>query len=131
MLAIDPPGAKHVVRIKQLLVVEKDVRVGVETFEHKLEMLTTQEFRFDGEGRLILPIGFANPLQLLFIVTIEGIVDQLVLEQVRMNATGHGCRIPRVFSILSKLPAGKQSDAGLCRGVGFRLGVAVNCGHEK
>src|ERR1700738_3537458 len=101
MLAIDPPGAKHIVRIKQLLVVEKDVRVGVETFEHKLEMLTTQEFRFDGEGRLILPVRFANPLQLLFIVAIEGIVDQLVIQEVGMNAAGYRCRMPRIFSSLS------------------------------
>jgi len=52
-------------------------------------------------------------LQLLLVVAIEGIVDQLVVEQVSVYATWNVRRIPLVFASLAKLPTSQQRNSDL------------------
>src|ERR1043165_1620281 len=105
-LRVDAPGAKHVVGTEDQLLVEIDLRVRVETFEDELDVSPCQRRRSDFERRLVLPILLVDPLLLLLVVAIKRIVDQLVCEQVRVDATGHGGAVPVRFSDLTKLPAG-------------------------
>src|SRR5260370_32819183 len=86
------------------MMVEEQAGVGVKTLEDQLYVRSREHFSRDVEGSPIFPIGLAYPLQLLFVVAIEGIVDQLVVEQVSMHAPGDACGVPLVFAGLAKLP---------------------------
>ena len=105
LFRVDPPGAKHIVSVQERLIVQEHLRIGVETLEHQLHVLAIQDLWRDFKRRSVFPVCFADPLLLLFVIAIERIFDQLVCEQIRVNATRNSRPVPICFSGLTELPA--------------------------
>ena len=77
-LARHAPSAKHVVCVEQRKIVEPDICVSIEAVKHQLDLFSLEQCGCGVERGLVLPIRFSDPLQLLFVVAIERIVDQFV-----------------------------------------------------
>ena len=105
-LRVNSPGAKHVVCVQDQLLVQVNSGVSVEALEDELHILSFERRRSNSESRPVFPISLADPLLLLFVVAIKGILDQFVCEQIGVNAAGHGRVVPISFSDLTKLPSG-------------------------
>ena len=97
----------------QEFVVEEDLGVSIQPFKYQLQTVALEHLGRDIEGSLIFPIGLAYPLQFLFVVAIEGIVDQLIVEQVSVNATWNVRRIPGISANFAKLPASQERHSDL------------------
>ena len=98
------PGPKHVVGTNQGFVVEEHVGIGIQAFKDQLQICLLKHLTCDVECSLIFPIGLAYPLQLFFVVAIEGIFDQLVIKEVSVYAPGDARGVPSIFAGLAKLP---------------------------
>lgn len=75
---IGPPGAKHVIGIKQRLIVKENLGVSVETLEHQINVVAGKGLWSEVKGRLVFLVDAANPLQLHFVVTIERIINEFI-----------------------------------------------------
>ena len=129
-LHIHSPFAKHVVGGEDQLVIEIDLGVSVEACENEVNIFLREERGRGLHRRAVFPVGVFNPLQLGFVVAVVGVGDQLVVEQVEMNAAGNcggaplGCvcycgvsgDYRRAVDQLAEFPAGVQRDDLLLHG---------------
>ena len=88
-LGRDPPASKHVVCLQRRTVIDVNIGKRIQTFEDQINMLTRQLPGFDLKCGLIFPIRRANPLQARFVVTIERILNQMVLQKIGLHHAGH------------------------------------------
>ncbi len=93
-LHVDAPLAKHVVSGQDELVVEIDLGVGVEPFEDEVDVLLREQGRRGLNSGAVFPVGVLDPLQLGFVVAVEGVGNQFVAQQVEMDAAGNDGGVP-------------------------------------
>src|ERR1700730_4239851 len=88
-LGRDPPASKHVVCLQRRMVIDVYIGKRIQTLEDHINMLTPQLPGFDLNRRLIFPVRLANPLQARFVVAIEGILNQMVLQKIGLHHPWH------------------------------------------
>ncbi len=109
-LRIQPIRPKHVVGGQQQVAVQIHLRAGVEAVEDQLNILSIQKFFVDRNAGAILPVGILDPLQFVFVVSIERLRDQLVAQQIQLHIAGNrgghplGMRDALQVGDLPKLP---------------------------
>ena len=79
-LAGDAPGAEHIVRVENGLIIEIDVRKCIQPGENQVEMIMRERGGIHLKRGLIFPVGQPDPLQMKFIVAIEWVGNQLVVQ---------------------------------------------------
>src|ERR1700676_2313976 len=71
------------------LIVEIYVRECVEAIEDQIQMFVREGSGIRLKHRLILPISQANPLQAVFVIAIERVRDETVMQQVGLHHPGN------------------------------------------
>jgi len=83
------PLAEHIVGGEDEIVVQIDFGIGVEALENEINILAGEQIGRSLERGAIFPIGILDPLELGFVVAIVGIGNQLVVEQIQVDAAGN------------------------------------------
>jgi hypothetical protein len=86
---VEPIAAMHVERLGDELAVQLDPRDRVEAVEDQVDALVRKQLVVRDEGRAILPVGVADPLELVFVEILVRVSDERRAQQVRMNASRH------------------------------------------
>ena len=128
LLRRDSPDSECIVRAENLGTVQEDLSRGIETVEDQIDIGAGKQCGCYIKSVAILPARILDPLQLRFVIAIEGVFDLLVREQVEMHVAGNGRGQPSSLGILcgrgdlAKLPAVIENNAGiLCScGLGAR-----------
>ena len=109
---------EHIVRVQNGLVVKIDVCECIETFENQVYVGMRKGGCIGLKCSLILPVGQADPLEMELVILVEGIGDEVVVQQVGLNDSGNLRRMPfldvgavRICNG-SKLPAGIKASRG-------------------
>src|SRR5580658_8886708 len=76
------------------LIVQVDISKRVQPIEHQINMVTSERSGVDLECSLIFPVGQADPLQTEFVVPIEWVGDETILEQVGVHHARNLRRMP-------------------------------------
>ncbi len=90
-----PPATKHVVGRDQLLAVQINVGKGIQAIQHQLDVLARQRGMVDIEGRSILPVRQADPLDLRLVIAVERIDDQLCRHQIGLHRPRYRSELPQ------------------------------------
>ena len=86
--------AEHIVRAQNGLVVKIDVCECIETFENQVYVGMRKRSCIGLKCSLILPVGQADPLEMELVILVEGIGDEVVVQQVGLNDSGNLRRMP-------------------------------------
>ena len=98
------PSAEHVVRLQDKAVIEVDIGIGVETFEHKVYVAGCPYVFSHIETCPVDPVLLVHPLDTSFVQAHIRVINQAVRHKIGMDRAGHLCRIPVVVSLLAELP---------------------------
>ncbi len=80
---------EHVFRLGDDLAVEADGGEGIEAVSDEFQHIVSKLLRREGKLGLVAPVLVGDPLEVPLIGTPEGIGNQLVVEQIGMDAAGH------------------------------------------
>ena len=94
LLHLDGPAPKHVVGFENGPAVQADVGEGVQPMEDEFHHFLFQELRADIERRPVNPVLLPDPLKDQLPVPPEGVGDEAVGQQVRVDRAGYGGREP-------------------------------------
>ena len=81
----NPPVAEHVVGVKNLLLIKKDIRKCIQAIKNQVSMIVRERGCINLKRGLILPVGQADPLQTELVVAIERIGDEAAVQQIGLN----------------------------------------------
>lgn len=91
---VHAPAPEHVVGMEEGGAVEGDGGEGVDAVEDEFYMLAGQCGGVDVEMGLVLPVVEADPLNLCFLVTVEGVGDDASGDEVGLYGAGDVCGQP-------------------------------------
>ena len=103
------------------MTVDRDLGIRIKTVEHQIDVFTAEHRRSGRDCGAILPVRILDPLQLGFVVAVEGFRDQLVGQQIEVYIARNGSCSPLRrrsgrWHALAKLPAAVQIHTGARRG---------------
>ncbi|VGO23587.1 hypothetical protein SCARR_05694 [Pontiella sulfatireligans] len=78
--------------------------MGVESLKVELYTVVIQQRRIHVKGGFVLPVKLVDPLKVNFVEPPEGIVDDTVVQQIGVVASGNGCGMPFCGSDLTETP---------------------------
>ena len=76
----DAPGAEHIVSVENGLIVKIDIRKCIQPGENQVEMIMRERGGIHLKRGLIFPVGQPDPLQMKFVVAIEWVGNQPVVQ---------------------------------------------------
>jgi hypothetical protein len=88
------PASKHVVRMKNLFVIQIDIRERVQSLKNQVDMFARGRRSIHINPGSVLPIGKADPLQSRVVVLVKRIGYQTVVQQVGLDDPGHARWMP-------------------------------------
>ncbi len=83
------PAPKHVVRMKNLLLVQVDVRKRVQPLKDQVHVLVRRCCGVHVNRGSVLPIGEPDPLQSRVVVLVKRIRDEAIAQEVCLNNAGY------------------------------------------
>src|SRR5580704_14799580 len=103
------PASKHVVRMKNLFVIQIDIRERVQSQKNQVDVFARGRRSIHVTPGSILPIGKADPLQSRVVVLVKRIGYQTVVQLVGLDAPWHA----RLMAVLDVRTGGSAEGAEL------------------